>query len=267
MIKIAVCGACGRMGGLIIDNILKSKDMKLVSAIDVTNIGKDIGEVMRVGKLNVLVEDANKIDADLERTKPDVLIDFTIASAAVKNVITGARKKINLVVGTTGFTPEQRKLMENAIKENNVAAVITPNFSIGVNVFYGLLAEAAKRLSDYDIEIIEAHHNQKKDAPSGTAMKAAEVISKTLGGKDFIYGRQGLSPRQKEIGIHAVRGGDIVGDHTVLFAGDGERIEIKHQAHSRQAFARGAVRAAVWVSSAPPGIYEMADVLGIYQKN
>ncbi len=263
MIKVAVTGACGRMGGLIIENILKSNDLKLVCAIDVTNIGKDIGEVMRAGKFNVPVDDANLIDAALERSKPDVLIDFTIANAAVKNVIACATKKVNLVVGTTGFTPEQKALMKKAISENGVAAVISPNFSIGVNVFWGLLAEAAKSLSDYDIEIIEAHHNQKKDAPSGTAVKAAEVISKTLGGKELIYGRHGLSPRHKEIGIHAVRGGDIVGDHTVLFAGDGERIEIKHQAHSRQAFAKGAVRAAVWVCSEQPGLYEMADVLGI----
>ncbi len=263
MIKIAVSGACGKMGGLIIENVLKSPDLKLTSAMDVTNIGKDIGEVMRAGKLNVIVEDANKMEAALGRAKPDVLIDFTIANAAVKNVIAGARKKVNLVVGTTGFTQEQRSLMESAIRENNVAAVISPNFSVGVNVFWGLLAEAAKNLGDYDIEIIEAHHNQKKDAPSGTAMKAAEVISKTLGGKEFVFGRHGVSPRSKEIGIHAVRGGDIVGDHTVLFAGDGERIEIKHQAHSRQAFASGAVKAAVWVSTAKPGIYEMADVLGI----
>jgi 4-hydroxy-tetrahydrodipicolinate reductase len=267
MIKIAVTGACGRMGGLIIENILKSSDLKLVCALDVTNIGKDIGEVMRTGKLNVQVEDANKIDAALDRSKPDVLIDFTIANAAVKNVIASANKKVNLVVGTTGFNPEQKALMEKSIKENGVAAVISPNFSIGVNVFWGLLAEAAKSLSDYDIEIIEAHHNQKKDAPSGTAVKAAEVISKTLGGKELVYGRHGLSPRKQEIGIHAVRGGDIVGDHTVLFAGDGERIEIKHQAHSRQAFAKGAVRAAVWICSAKPGVYEMADVLGIHQKD
>lgn len=267
MIKIAVTGACGKMGGLIIENVLKSKDLKLVSAIDVTNIGKDIGEVMRAGMLNVPVEDANNIDAALDRSKPDVLIDFTIAPAAVKNVIASARKKVALVVGTTGFTPEQRVLMDKAIKENNVAAVITPNFSIGVNVFWGLLADAAKRLGDYDVEIIEAHHNQKKDAPSGTAVKAAEVISKVQGGKELIYGRHGISPRQKEIGIHAVRGGDIVGDHTVLFAGDGERIEIKHQAHSRQAFAKGAVKAAAWVSTAKPGVYEMADVLGLRPTN
>jgi len=263
MIKIAVTGACGRMGGLIIENILKSKEMELVSAIDVTNTGRDIGEVMRAGKLDVLVENASSIEAALDRAKPDVLIDFTIANAAVKNVIAGARKKVNLVVGTTGFSQEQRAAMESAIRENNVAAVISPNFSIGVNVFWGLLAEAAKNLGDYDVEIIEAHHNQKKDAPSGTAMKAAEVISKALGGKEFVFGRHGVSPRSKEIGIHAVRGGDIVGDHTVLFAGDGERIEIKHQAHSRQAFASGAVKAAQWVAKAKPGIYEMVDVLGI----
>lgn len=263
MIKIAVTGACGKMGGLIIENLLKSGDLKLVSAIDVTNIGKDIGEVMRTAKLDIPVTDANDIENVLKRSKPDVLIDFTIAQAAVKNVTACAGNKVNLVVGTTGFTPQQRATIDKAIKENDIAAVITPNFSIGVNVFWGLLAEAAKRLGDYDIEIIEAHHNQKKDAPSGTAVKAAEIISNTLGGKELVYGRQGLAPRKKEIGIHAVRGGDIVGDHTVLFAGDGERIEIKHQAHSRQAFAKGAVRAALWVSKAKPGIYEMADVLGI----
>jgi 4-hydroxy-tetrahydrodipicolinate reductase len=263
MIKIAVTGTCGKMGGLIIENVLKSQDMKLVAAIDVTNIGKDIGEVMRIKNLGVAVTDAKDIDTVLKKAKPDVLIDFTIAHAAVNNITASARNKINLVVGTTGFTPEQRSTIDKVIKENGIAAVITPNFSIGVNVFWGLLAEAAKRLDDYDIEIIEAHHNQKKDAPSGTAMKAAEVISQTLGGKDLVYGRKGLAPRHKEIGIHAVRGGDIVGDHTVLFAGDGERIEIKHQAHSRSAFAKGAVRAAVWVSKEQPGIYEMSDVLGI----
>jgi len=263
MIKIAVTGACGRMGGLIIENVLKNKEMKLVCAIDVSNIGKDIGDVMRIGSLNIPVADAGDIDNVLAKIKPDVLVDFTIAQAAVKNVVAAARKKVNVVVGTTGFTPEQKEIMEKAIKDNGISAVITPNFSIGVNVFWGLLAEAAKRLSDYDIEIIEAHHNQKKDAPSGTAVKAAEVISNTLGGKNLVYGRHGLAPRRNEIGIHAVRGGDIVGDHTVLFAGDGERIEIKHQAHSRQAFAKGAVRAAEWISSQPAGIYDMSDVLGI----
>lgn len=263
MIKTAVAGACGQMGGLIIENILRSKDMELAAAIDVTNIGKDIGEVIRAGKLDVPVTDAKDIEKILRDSKPDVLIDFTIAQAAVKNVIASAHNKVNIVVGTTGFTEEQRSLMDGSIYEHGISAVISPNFSIGVNVFWGLLVEAAKKLDEYDIEIIEAHHNRKKDAPSGTAVKAAQVISNTLGGKDLIYGRRGLAPRGREIGIHAVRGGDIVGDHTVLFAGDGERIEIKHQAHSRQAFAKGAVKAAKWVSSAKSGIYEMADVLGI----
>ncbi len=263
MIKIAVTGACGRMGGLIIENVLKSNEMKLVAALDISNIGKDIGEVMRIGALNIPVDDANNIDKVLDRSKPDVLIDFTIAEAAVRNVLAAARKKVHLVVGTTGFTSEQRTIMETALKYNGVSAVISPNFSIGVNVFWGLLAEAAARLGGYDIEIIEAHHNQKKDAPSGTAMKAAETISKVLGERKYVYGRQGVSPRKMEIGIHAVRGGDIVGDHTVLFAGEGERIEIKHQAHSRQAFAKGAVTAAQWVCTARSGVYEMRDVLGI----
>lgn len=263
MIKVAVTGACGRMGGLIIENVLKSKEMKLVSAIDISNIGKDIGEVMRIGALNVPVEDANNIEMSFESSKPDVLIDFTVADPAVKNVLAAARKKVNLVVGTTGFSREQRSIMETAIKFSGVSAVISPNFSIGVNVFYGLLVEAAKRLGDYDIEIIEAHHNQKKDSPSGTALKAAQTLTNVLGEREFVYGRSGQALRKREIGIHAVRGGDIVGDHTVLFAGDGERIEIKHQAHSRQAFAKGAIRAAVWVCSARSGVFDMKDVLGI----
>jgi 4-hydroxy-tetrahydrodipicolinate reductase len=263
MIKVAVTGACGRMGGLIIENVLKSNEMKLVSAIDISNIGKDIGEVMRIGALNVPVEDAKSIEKSFDNSKPDVLIDFTVADSAVKNVLAAARKKVNLVVGTTGFSKEQRSVMETAIKFSGVSAVISPNFSIGVNVFYGLLAEAASRLGDYDIEIIEAHHNQKKDSPSGTALKAAQTITDVLGEREFVYGRRGLAPRKREIGIHAVRGGDIVGDHTVLFAGDGERIEIKHQAHSRQAFAKGAIKAAEWVCSARSGVFDMKDVLGI----
>jgi 4-hydroxy-tetrahydrodipicolinate reductase len=150
--------------------------------------------------------------------------------------------------------------MREAI-EGNVAAVISPNFSLGVNVFWKLVAEAALALEDYDIEVIEAHHNQKKDAPSGTALATVEAIAAALGEKEIVYGRHGLMPRKKEIGVHAVRAGDIVGDHTVLFAGPGERLEIKHQAHSRAAFASGAVRAAAWVAGRSPGIYSMADVL------
>ncbi len=261
-INVAVTGACGRMGGMIIENIVKTDNMQLSAAFDINNIGKDAGEMAHVGALGVTVSDANDIKTVLTETNTDVLIDFTIAPATVVNAPVAAECGVNLIIGTTGFTEQQRAAIDDAILKNNVAAVISPNYSVGVNVFFNILKEAARSLSDYDIEIIEAHHNQKKDAPSGTAMKAAEVISETLGGKDFVYGREGLAPRDKEIGIHAVRGGDIVGDHTVLFAGDGERIEIKHQAHSRNAFASGAVKAAIWINNAGPGIHTMDDILG-----
>ncbi|MFA4957658.1 MAG: 4-hydroxy-tetrahydrodipicolinate reductase [Candidatus Methanoperedens sp.] len=258
MIKIAVNGAGGKMGRLLIGNIIRSNDMQLVAAI-VANMDK----VTHFDSGNIPITDTKNADTMLEKLKPDVLIDFTNASCAVEIIKACAHNGLNIVVGTTGFTEEQQREIEHTIKKSNIAAVISPNFSIGVNVFWVLIAEAAKRFEDYDIEIIETHHNQKKDAPSGTAMKAAKIISDTLGGKDFVYGRHGLLPRQNEIGIHAIRGGDIIGDHLVLFAGDGERLEIKHQAHSRQAFASGALLAARWVMNAPGGIYSMEDVLGI----
>ncbi len=263
MINVGVTGASGRMGRLIIDNILRSEDVCLTAAFDLANIGKDVGEVAQIGTLNVPISDVSDMESVLKETGTQVLIDFTIANATVVNAPRAAASGVSLVIGTTGFTPEQKKTIEDSIVENNVAGIISPNYSVGVNVFFRILREAAKYLSDTDIEIIEAHHNQKKDAPSGTAKGAAEVISEALGGKDYVYGREGLAPRGKEIGIHAVRGGDIVGDHTILFAGDGERIEIKHQAHSRQAFAGGAVKAAAWIGNAEPGLYTMQDILGL----
>lgn len=263
MINAAVVGACGRMGSLIIENITSSPDMQLVAAFDVGNIGKDAGEMARVGTLGIEVSDIKDMETVLQKTEADVLIDFTIAGATVVNAPTAARCGVNLIIGTTGLTPEQRAVIDGAIRENRVSAVITPNFSVGVNVFFKIIREAAKYLADYDIEIIEAHHNQKKDAPSGTALRAADVISEAVGGKEYVYGREGIAPRDKEIGIHAVRGGDITGDHTVLFVGNSERIEISHMAHSRQIFAKGAVRAAEWVCGQDPGIYNMDDVLGL----
>ncbi|ABE51165.1 4-hydroxy-tetrahydrodipicolinate reductase [Methanococcoides burtonii] len=262
MINAGVTGASGRMGKLIIENIIKMEGIQLSSAFDLMNIGKDVGEVAQTGKLDVNISDVADMATVLKESKTNVVIDFTIAPATVANAPVVAGAGVDLIIGTTGFSDEQRATIEGAIIKNGTSAVISPNYSVGVNVFFKILQETAKYLSEYDIEIIEAHHNQKKDAPSGTAMKAAEVISETLGGKDFVYGREGLAPRDKEIGIHAVRGGDIVGDHTVLFAGDGERIEIKHQAHSRNAFASGAVKAAIWINNAGPGIHTMDDILG-----
>ncbi|MGI5990840.1 MAG: 4-hydroxy-tetrahydrodipicolinate reductase [Methanosarcina sp.] len=263
MINAAVLGACGRMGSLIIENITNSTDIQLVAAFDINNFGKDAGEFARVGNLGVKISDVKDLEAVLKENKADVLIDFTIAGATAVNAPIAARAGVNLIIGTTGLTPEQRAVIDYAIKEGQVSAVISPNYSVGVNVFFKILREAAKYLADYDIEIIEAHHNQKKDSPSGTALRAADVISEALGGKEYVYGREGIAPRGKEIGIHGVRAGDITGDHTVLFAGNSERIEIKHMAHSRQIFAKGAVRAAEWVCGQKPGIYSMDDVLGL----
>jgi 4-hydroxy-tetrahydrodipicolinate reductase len=263
MINAAVLGACGRMGSLIIENITCSTNMQLVAAFDVGNIGKDAGEFAHVGNLGIQISDVKDLETVLKKTQADVLIDFTIAGATIVNAPVAAGCGVNLIIGTTGLTPEQRTVIDEAIRKNKVRAVISPNYSVGVNVFFKLLREAAKYLEDYDIEIIEAHHNQKKDAPSGTALRAADVISEALGGKEYVYGREGIAPRGKEIGIHAVRGGDITGDHTVLFVGNSERIEIRHMAHSRQIFAKGAVRAAEWVCGKEPGIYNMDDVLGL----
>ena len=263
MINAAVIGACGRMGSLIVENITRSTDMQLVAALDIGNFGKDAGEFARVGNLGIQISDVKDLESVLKKSQADVLIDFTAAGATVVNAPTAAGCGVNLIIGTTGLTKEQRAIIDEAIRENQVSAVISPNFSVGVNVFFKIIKEAAKYLPDYDIEIIEAHHNQKKDAPSGTALRAADVISEVLQGKDYIYGREGLAPRGKEIGIHAVRAGDITGDHTVLFAGNSERIEIRHTAHSPQIFAKGAVRAAEWVCFQKPGIYSMDDVLGL----
>ncbi len=253
MTQIAIAGALGRMGTLIIQEAAKVKDMQLVAGLDAIGAGA----ILPGG---IIVKDASQLESVLRESKPDVLIDFTIAKAAVNNACTAADLGIDLVVGTTGISSEQHSQMKEAIV-GRVAAVITPNFSLGVNVFWKLVADAAAALKDYDIEIIEAHHNQKKDAPSGTALATVQAIKMALGEKEVVYGRQGVMPRGKEIGVHAVRGGDIVGDHTVLLAGAGERLEIKHQAHSRTAFASGAVRAADWVVGKEPGIYTMADVL------
>jgi len=263
MINVAVIGACGRMGSLIVENITRSSDLQLIAAFDISNIGKDAGEFAHVGNLGVQISDVKELESVLKKTKADVLIDFTAPGATAINAPTAARCGVNLIIGTTGLTPEQRAVIDEAIRENRVSAVISPNYSVGVNVFFKIVREAAKYLADYDIEIIESHHNQKKDAPSGTALRAADVISEVLEGKEYIYGREGLAPRGKEIGIHAIRAGDITGDHTVLFAGNSERIEIRHMAHSRQIFVNGAIRAAEWVCSQKPGIYSMDDVLSL----
>ncbi|MCQ2079447.1 MAG: 4-hydroxy-tetrahydrodipicolinate reductase, partial [archaeon] len=225
-IRAALVGACGRMGTMIVRRIMATEGITVAAAFDLVNVGKDIGEVAGIGKIDVPVSDAKDLATVLKDAKVDVLIDFTIAKATVINAPIAAAAGVNLIIGTTGLTGEEKTMITNEVIKNNVAAVISSNYSIGVGVFFKLCRDAARYLNDdYDVEIIEAHHNQKKDAPSGTAMTAAEIISKEMGGKEFCYGREGQCPRGKETGIHADRGGDIVGDHTVMFIGNSERIE------------------------------------------
>lgn len=264
-IKVAVAGARGRMGSQVVRGVLENDKMKLVAGFDPTGVGEELAPGIKISS-------PAEMENVLKVVKPDVFVDFTNAAAAVGNVKVAARNKVKLVVGTTGFSAEQFTELENVIKAH-VPAIISPNFSIGVNVFWKLIAEAARQLQTYQyhVEIIEMHHSHKKDAPSGTAVKAAGIISKYIGagaeggGKTTIlYGRQGITGERtdEEIGIHAVRAGDIVGDHTVLYAGKGERLEIIHRAHSREAFAQGALKAIEWISEKErSGIYSMDEMM------
>jgi 4-hydroxy-tetrahydrodipicolinate reductase len=255
MIKVVICGALGRMGGTVAKLVHESSDLELAGGVDV-----------RAGTVfGAEVVPSNQIDGLLERVKPDVLVDFTVAAAAVENVKAAARHGVAAVVGTTGFSPKQREEMKRAV-EASVPAVITSNFSVGVNIFWFLVREAAKKLGDYDIEVIEAHHRNKKDAPSGTAKTILEILDSEVGTRPKLYGREGMMERGKEIGVHVVRGGDIVGEHSVLFAGNYECIDLTHRAYDRSVFAMGALRAIRWVGGKSPGVYSMADVLNLHPK-
>ena len=257
MIRVAVCGACGRMGRLIIKQITAQKDMKLAAAIDAPSIadeGKDAGEVAGVCELGVAIVGADKLVQVLQSSKPDVLIDFTTPSASVQNVKAAAQAGISVVVGTTGLGPQQVTEIEESVKKGKIRAVVSPNFSVGVNVFFKSTRETAKLVGkDYGVEIEEVHHVHKKDAPSGTALKAAQILAKELG------------LRREDIKIKSVREGEVVGTHTVTFSNPYEQIEITHRAKSREVFAAGAVKAArhVVTKGKPGVIQDMQDVLGL----
>jgi len=252
MTKIVVCGALGRMGTTIGRLVNEAPDLTLAGGVDVRQ-GNFFGvKVVETARMNAL----------LEEVKPDVVIDFTVASAAVENVKNAARHGAAIVVGTTGFSPEQRAEMATAI-EGHVPAVISSNYSIGVNIFWQLLRQAARMLPGYDIEVLEAHHRYKKDAPSGTAKTILQILEEEIGEREKFYGREGMMERGKEIGVHVIRGGDIVGDHAVLFAGNFETIQLSHRAYDRSVFAQGALKATRWVVGKKPGIYGMNDVLGL----
>lgn len=264
MIRIAVAGAAGRMGKAIITACQNQSNIKVVTATDrpgSESIGYDAGVLTGVGNLGVaLVEDLSQGD------EFDVLIDFTLPDVSAQNLAYCVQNGKKIVVGTTGLTPQQKAALRQA--GESIGVVFAPNMSVGVNLCLKLLDTATRVLGDaVDIEIIEAHHRHKIDAPSGTALAMGEVVAEASG-RDLatcaIYGREGQTGARdrKTIGFATVRAGDIVGEHTVLFAAEGERVEITHKASSRMTFANGAVRAAQWLADKPAGFYDMQDVLG-----
>ncbi|WPP00577.1 4-hydroxy-tetrahydrodipicolinate reductase [Pseudomonas sp. HR96] len=267
MRRIAVMGAAGRMGKALIEAVQMAPGAGLTAAVhraESSLVGADAGELAGIGRIGV------PLSGDLDRVVDefDVLIDFTHPSVTLKNLAFCRKAGKAMIIGTTGFTADEKLRLAEAGKD--IPIVFAANFSVGVNLCLKLLDTAARVLGDdADIEIIEAHHRHKVDAPSGTALRMGEVVAKALG-RDLqevaVYGREGQTgARQREtIGFATVRGGDVVGDHTVLFAAEGERVEITHKASSRMTFAKGAVRAALWLDGRQPGLYDMQDVLDLH---
>ena len=263
---VIVCGAGGRMGGAVVRAIQQSRNIKLVAAIDKpksARVGKDAGEVASAGRLGIEVSDG--IEPYL--TARSVVIDFTNPEASLGFLRAASKKCAPMVIATTGFNPKQ--LAEIKRLSKRTPTLLSANTSLGVNVLLSLLGKAAKMLGDdYDVEIVEVHHRFKKDAPSGTALALGRSVAHALNRdleKIGINGRKGIvgERSKKEIALLSVRAGDIVGEHTVIFGGIGERLEFIHRAHSRDTFARGAIRAALWLAGKKPGLYGMQNVLGL----
>lgn len=262
---VIVCGVAGRMGGAVVRAIQQSAEVKLAAAIGKpgsARLGKDAGDISAAGHLGVVVD--YQIESYL---KPNtVIIDFTHPEASISYLRAAAKKRIPMVIATTGFNAAQHAEIKRLARRT--ATLLSANTSLGVNVLVALLGQAAQMLGDdYDVEIIEAHHRFKKDAPSGTALALGRAVAQALKrdlDKVGINGRKGIggARSKNEIALLSVRAGDIVGEHTVIFGGIGERIEFIHRAHSRDTFAHGALRAAKWLARKTPGLYGMKDVLG-----
>jgi 4-hydroxy-tetrahydrodipicolinate reductase len=267
MVRAAVAGVAGRMGARIAQLVRETSDIELVAGFERPDhplVGKDVGEAIGSAPLGITV--AAGIGEVLERC--DVVIDFTSAAVSLQHLEVASQSRKPMVIGSTGFVAEQLERV-HACTGDRIACVLAPNMSVGVNVLFKVVADVARLLGhDYDVEIVEAHHRFKKDAPSGTALKLGQVVAEALGRNlDMVgvYARHGLTGEREnqQIGFQTIRAGDIVGEHTVLFANLGERIEVTHRAHSRDGFARGAIRAAMWVVQQPAGLYDMQHVLGI----
>ena len=262
---IGIIGAGGRMGRMLVQAIQVQTGCRLVAASERPGsdlIGQDAGDVAGVGALGVpIVDEMSQVFAS-----DRVVIDFTQPHVTLSNLPQAVAKGVPLVIGTTGIDADGQARIAEAAR--HVPIVFAPNFSVGVNLMFLVAADVARILEEsYDIEIIEAHHRHKIDAPSGTALGLGRAIAQAIGRnlEDVaVYGREGVTGERdrQTIGFSTVRGGDIVGEHTALFAGEGERLEITHRASSRMTFAKGAVRAALWVSGRTPGLYDMGDILG-----
>lgn len=266
MSRIAITGAAGRMGRTLIEIIQQTPGAELTGAVErpgISVIGADAGDVAGVGTLGVkIVDDLASILDDF-----DVLVDFTIADATAANLEVCAAGNKAMVIGTTGLSGEQTSRV--SLLAEQMPIVFAPNYSVGVNATFKLLEIAARIFGDdVDIEIAESHHRHKVDAPSGTALKMGEIVAAELG-RDLsqvaVYGREGITGERdrQTIGFATTRAGDIIGEHTVMFAGAGERLEITHRAHSRSNFAQGAVRSALWLKNQKAGLFDMQDVLGL----
>ncbi|HEX7221137.1 MAG TPA: 4-hydroxy-tetrahydrodipicolinate reductase [Burkholderiales bacterium] len=245
--KLAIAGAAGRMGRALIEAAAADKELSVVCAFDSAAAGEQVGSVR-------IVSDPAAV------AQADVVLDFTRPEGTLA-LLKHAKA---MVIGTTGFTEEDKERIAQAAKR--IPIVLAANFAVGVNTVYKLAETAARILGDdYDVEIVEAHHRHKVDAPSGTALQLGEIIAGALNKKDFVFGRKGVigERQKKQIGFHAIRGGDIVGEHTVIFAGAGERVEVTVRSQSRATYANGALRAAKWLKGRPPALYAMADVLGL----
>ncbi len=263
--RVAIAGSSGRMGRMLLEAVAADKGAVLAAALEVAGnpqVGRDAGELVGAPR-GVLISD----DPEKALSGCDVLIDFTRPEGTLQHVAVCRKLKVRMVIGTTGFDDAGKRAIAEAARE--IGIMFAPNMSVGVNVTLKLLEMAAKALGpDHDIEIIEAHHRHKVDAPSGTALKMGEVIAGALGRNlqdCAVYGREGVTGERKRetIGFATVRGGDIVGDHTAMFAGSGERVEITHRSSSRATYAQGALRAAQFLMSRPHGLYDMWDVLGL----
>jgi 4-hydroxy-tetrahydrodipicolinate reductase len=266
MIEVIIAGAAGRMGKRLVRAAAASDEVVIGAAFEREShplVGEDVGVAAGIGALGV------SISASLHDTgfNGQVLIDFTVPEASMKNLHEATGKGVAAVIGTTGFSSEM--LADIRKMSGRISCVMSPNMSVGMNIMFKTAGKLAATLGHgYDLEIVETHHRLKKDAPSGTAVRLAEVLADATGrniDEAAVYARKGIigARSDKEIGIQSLRGGDVTGEHTVLFLGNGERLELTHRAHNRDNFAHGALRAAVWVVDRPAGLYDMQDVLGL----